>query len=152
MTQSNKPTNTLSILQEAVDNDGLIVKLAQAVIDGNEYGPDVYIALRKVKDEIDSALKMIDSNVQHELTGRDEGHHMYGQVIRLKNGPSRWKYTDPEYMRVKNNLKRMEEQRKQAYQLSKSSDGIELLDPDTGELLPLAEKIEGRTIIEMRKS
>jgi hypothetical protein len=36
--------------------------------------------------------------------------------------------------------------------LSKSSDGIQLLDPDTGELLPLAEKIEGRTIIEMRKS
>lgn len=115
----------------------MYLELANSVESGDCNALDSYIALKKAQDEITEAIKKVQpyALTEAEKYGQ-KSFEAFGAKIELRNGPSTYSFCGT--------ITDIEKKLKYYKDMSKVG---QFADPETGELIEAAIKIEGKPTI-----
>lgn len=126
----------------------MIDKILSQYQEGHIKASIAYFNLRLLKSEVEDAIKSLEDDLLEEIIRMGpedlivEGHkisHVPGRVTFNYKTSATW---NQKY----DSLKKVEEKLKQATKL-----GVEIIDPDTGELYEAVEKKEGKGYIKLEQ-
>ena len=107
----------------------------------------VYVALRKLKDDIDSALKQLEDSVMDELVRMNnyEDLIVYGKKIVEVQGRTTYEFKENSMWNdAYNQQKRIERIIKTA-----TNDGVSIYDNETGEVIEPVTKKQGKSYLKI---
>lgn len=118
------------------------IKLSQQVIDGEIDPLKTYIELKKAETEIASAIKSVQDYAIAEAEKYDgKSFKAFGAMVEKKNAACTWKYDGiSAYETAKNRLKYVQD-------IAQAGGGI---DPETGEMIEKAYRVEGKSTIAIK--
>lgn len=147
-----------AIEREAYNNDlkeilNRVERFVERMHDGLETGwidpESAYVVTKRCSDILEAARKAITPQTVQKL--ETEGKiTIAGYVLSMRKGAGRYEYTDPEYKKLKEQVKLAEEQRKSAYKMALSG-GVFVIE-ETGEVIPPAVYNEGADTVTMTKA
>lgn len=115
----------------------MFLELANQVEQGVVNPLDSYIALKKAQDELTEALKIVQPFALNEAEKYGQkSFEAFGAKIELRNGASTYKFCG-HILSLEEKLKKLKEMSKQG----------EFADPETGEIIEKASKIEGKSTL-----
>ena len=115
----------------------MYLELANKVESGDVNALDSYIALKKAQDEITEALKKVQPYALNEAEKYGQkSFEAFGAKVEIRNSPSTYKFSG--YILT------LEEKLKSLKDMSKSGS---FADPETGEIIDQASKVEGKSTI-----
>jgi len=115
----------------------MYIELANNVIEGNCDALDSYIALKKAQAELEVALKLVQPLALNEAEKYGQkSFEAFGAKVEIRNSPSTYKFSG--YILT------LEEKLKSLKDMSKSGS---FADPETGEIIDQASKVEGKSTI-----
>lgn len=124
--------------------------IIQSVKEGETKASKAYVKLRALKNEIEYSIKEIESELLDEITQLDAKEDLIvdGYKISHVAGRVTYNFKDSEvWLKQKESLKLVEEKLKQATKL-----GVDLVEPETGEVYEPITKRQGSGYIKMEQS
>lgn len=113
------------------------IELAGLVSEGSVNALEAYIILKELASKTELALKQIQNNALTEAEKYEsKSFKAFGASIEVRNGASQFKFSEA-INNYEAKLKQLKEQSKLG----------EFADPDSGELISKAVKIEGKTTL-----
>lgn len=115
--------------------------------EGHVPASQVYVTLRKLKDDIDSALKQLEDSVMDELVRMNnyEDLIVYGKKIVEVQGRTTYEFKEsPMWNDAYNQQKRIERIIKTA-----TNDGVSIYDNETGEVIEPVTKRQGKSYLKI---
>lgn len=117
-------------------NISQLSELVQNVIDGEESPLKAYGVLKDIEKHVKKCIKEIEDQAINEAHKFDKTFTDSGYKFERRNGAQRWDFSNVlEIQEAKANLKMLEAKYKSAYK--SKSNGVEVFDHSTGELLQL---------------
>ena len=126
----------------------MIDKIISQYQEGHIKASIAYFNLRVLKSEIEDAIKSIENDLLEEII-RMGPEDLIVQGHKISHVPGRVTYeykTNHAWKQIYDNLKNVEQKLKQATKL-----GVEIIDPDTGELYEAVEKKEGKGYLKLEQ-
>ena len=127
-----------------------LAEMVMQVEDGNMSAMTAYLSCRVVENDIKECMKQIEPLALQELSSFNGRIEKEDIVIEARSSAGRWKFTDDGHAALKQQLKDAEELRKQAHKLHLK--GSEVIDPETGEIVPPADYTPGKESIFISKA
>ena len=127
-----------------------LAEWVQKVEEGNMSALTAYMACRVIEKDVKECMKQIEPLALGELSDHNGKLEQGDIVIEARSSAGRWKFTDDAHAELKQQLKDAEELRKQAHKLHLK--GSEVIDPETGEIVPPADYTPGKESIFISKA
>ena len=129
-----------------------LAEMVMKVEEGVMSALTAYLSCRVIEKDVKECMKQIEPLALQELwltsyNGRLEQGDI---VVEARSSAGRWKFTDDAHAALKQQLKDAEELRKQAHKLHLK--GSEVIDPETGEIVPPADYTPGKESIFISKA
>jgi len=115
--------------------------------EGQRPASQIYVELRRLKDDIDMALKSIEDNVMDELVRMNnyEDLVVYGKKIIEVQGRTTYHYKEnSKWMEADQERKRIERLIKTA-----TTDNVQIIDSETGEIIEPVTKSQGKSYLKL---
>lgn len=125
-----------------------VMDVDHRVTEGEDDGIDTLIGLKQLSKVVSDAIKSVESEADTELDkyGQDKIQKR-GFEVHRRSGAGKYTYHKYSgYMDLENKMKSLKEKMKAAHK-TKS----EMLDPETGEIIPAAEYTPGKTVIAVKE-
>ena len=127
-----------------------LAEMVMKVEEGRMSALTAYLSCRVVEKDIKECMKQIEPLALQELSSYNGRIEKDDIVIEARSSAGRWKFTDEGHAALKQQLKDAEELRKQAHKLHLK--GSEVIDPETGEIVPPADYTPGKETIFISKA
>jgi hypothetical protein len=128
----------------------LMANMVIEIEEGNESALQAFLSFRNIEKIAKDCMKQIEHLALEELSDHNGRLEQGDIVIESRSSAGRWKFTDDAHAELKQQLKDAEELRKQAHKLHLK--GSEVIDPDTGEIVPPADYTPGKESIFISKA
>lgn len=136
--------NQLNTCEEAMAN------MVNEIEENNESALHAFISFRNVEKIAKECQKQIEHLALKELSDHNGKLEQDDIIIEARSSAGRWKFPDDGHAALKKQLKEAEELRKQAHKLHLK--GSEVIDPETGEIVPPADYTPGKESIYISKA
>jgi len=117
---------------------------------GNTEAVQTFLDLRQIEQIAKYCQKQIEEQTIAEVNDNHGRIDRGNLIIEARSSAGRWKFTDDGHAALKQQLKDAEELRKQAHKLHLK--GSEVIDPETGEIVPPADYTPGKETIFISKA
>jgi hypothetical protein len=118
--------------------------------EGNESALQAFLSFRNIEKVAKDCMAQIEPLALGELSDHNGKLEQGDIVVEARSSAGRWKFTDDAHAALKQQLKDAEELRKQAHKLHLK--GSEVIDPETGEIVPPADYTPGKESIYISKA
>jgi|DEB0MinimDraft_10_1074344.scaffolds.fasta_scaffold113718_2 hypothetical protein len=142
--QKGKKMNQPNTYEEVMAN--MVIEIEE----GNESALQAFLSFRNIEKVAKDCMKQIEHLALEELSDHNGRLEQGDIVIESRSSAGRWKFTDDAHAALKQQLKDAEELRKQAHKLHLK--GSEVIDPETGEIVPPADYTPGKESIFISKA
>jgi aspartyl-tRNA synthetase len=128
----------------------VMANMVTEIEEGNESALQAFLSFRNIEKVAKDCMKQIEHLALEELSDHNGRLEQGDVVIEARSSAGRWKFTDDAHAALKQQLKDAEELRKQAHKLHLK--GSEVIDPETGEIVPPADYTPGKETIFISKA
>jgi len=128
----------------------VMANMVTEIEEGNESALQAFLSFRNIEKVAKDCMKQIEHLALEELSDHNGRLEQGDIVVESRSSAGRWKFTDEGHAALKQQLKDAEELRKQAHKLHLK--GSEVIDPDTGEIVPPADYTPGKETIFISKA
>ena len=142
--QKGKQMNQPNTYEEVMAN------MVTEIEEGNESALQAFLSFRNIEKVAKDCMKQIEHLALEELSDHNGRLEQGDIVVEARSSAGRWKFTDDAHAALKQQLKDAEELRKQAHKLHLK--GSEVIDPETGEIVPPADYTPGKESIFISKA
>jgi hypothetical protein len=121
---------------------------AEQVVNGELHPIEFKLYLNKLKDVISECESLIEETILAEAD-KYKGQTVWGHKVEVTNG-GRYNYDAiPQYQELKSQLKEIEKKSQMAYKMW--TQGAQMLDPETGEIMPPANYVPTKSYVKLQK-
>jgi uncharacterized coiled-coil DUF342 family protein len=149
-TEEVKLPKTKEVKELVNDVEDKLAAIVARIEEGNNDALPAFISFRQIEKVVKDCMKQIEDQALDELGYHNGKLEQDGMVIEARSSAGRWKFTDEGHAHLKQQLKDAEELRKQAHKLHLK--GSEVIDPETGEIVPPADYTPGKETIYISKA
>ena len=128
----------------------VMANMVTEIEEGNESALQAFLSFRNIEKVAKDCMKQIEHLALEELSDHNGRLEQGDIVVESRSSAGRWKFTDEGHAALKQQLKDAEELRKQAHKLHLK--GSEVIDPETGEIVPPADYTPGKESIFISKA
>lgn len=128
----------------------VMANMVNEIEEGNESALQAFLSFRNIEKVAKDCMKQIEHLALEELSDHNGRLEQGDIVVESRSSAGRWKFTDEGHAALNQQLKDAEELRKQAHKLHLK--GSEVIDPDTGEIVPPADYTPGKESIFISKA
>ena len=128
----------------------VMANMVTEIEEGNESALQAFLSFRNIEKVAKDCMKQIEHLALEELSDHNGRLEQGDIVVEARSSAGRWKFPDEGHAALTQQLKDAEELRKQAHKLHLK--GSEVIDPETGEIVPPADYTPGKESIFISKA